>query len=71
MADPVKSDMVYFDVILCMDLLHACYALMDHKTQVVEFQISNESVIELSSSSTVPKDHSISYLKERKFVSKG
>ena len=71
MADLVELDMVDFDVILGMDWLHACYASIDCRTRVVKFQILNEPVIEWSSSSAVPKGRFISYLKARKFVSKG
>ncbi|KAG5614600.1 hypothetical protein H5410_014424 [Solanum commersonii] len=33
MADLVELDMVEFDVILCMDWLHACYASVDCRTR--------------------------------------
>ncbi|WMV54457.1 hypothetical protein MTR67_047842 [Solanum verrucosum] len=42
-----------------------------NRTRVVKFQIPNESVIEWSSSSVVPKGRFISYLKARTLVSKG
>ncbi|KAH0661984.1 hypothetical protein KY284_026915 [Solanum tuberosum] len=71
MDDLVELDMVDFDVILGMDWLHACYASVDCKTRVVKFQFPNERVLEWKSSSTVHKDHFISYLKARKLVSKG
>ena len=32
MADLVELDMVDFDVILCMDCLHVCYASVDCRT---------------------------------------
>ncbi|KAH0705892.1 hypothetical protein KY285_010419 [Solanum tuberosum] len=70
MADLVELDMVDFDVILGMDWLHACYASVDCRTRVVKFQFPNEPVIELKSSSAVPKGRFISYLKARKLVSK-
>ena len=71
MDDLLEVDKVYFDVILGMDFLHACYASIDCRTRVVNFQIPNEPVIEWSSSSAVPKCRFISYLKTRKLVSKG
>ena len=49
-ADLVELDMVEFDVILGMDWLHACYASIEGRTRVVRFQISNDPVIECSSS---------------------
>ena len=55
MVDLVELNMVDFDVILGMNLIHACYASIDCRTRVVKFQIPNESVIEWASSSAVPK----------------
>ena len=37
MADLVELDMVDFDVILGMDWLHACYASINCRTQIVKF----------------------------------
>ncbi|KAG5610927.1 hypothetical protein H5410_022208 [Solanum commersonii] len=71
MADIVELDVVDFDVILGMDRLHACYASIDCRTQVVNFQFPNEPFIEWKSSSAVPNGRFISYLKVRKLVSKG
>ncbi|KAG5572887.1 hypothetical protein H5410_062653 [Solanum commersonii] len=71
MVDLVELDIVDFDVILGMDWLHACYASIDYRTQVIKFQFPNEPVIEWSSSSIVPKGHFISYLKERKLSFEG
>ena len=62
--------MVDFDFILRMDGLNAFYGLMDCRTRVFEFQPPNESMLEWSNSSTMPKGVFISYLKERKLVSK-
>ena len=33
----VELDMFDFDVILCMDRLHACFASIDCRTRVVKF----------------------------------
>ncbi|KAH0776371.1 hypothetical protein KY290_007782 [Solanum tuberosum] len=71
MADLIELDMVDFDVILGMDWLHSCYASVDCRTQVVKFQFPNESVLEWSNSSAVPKGRFISYLKARMLVLKG
>ena len=59
MAYLVELEMVDFDVILGMDCLHADYASIECSTQVFKFQIPNEPVIGLSSSSTVPNGHFI------------
>ena len=37
MDDILEVDKVYFDVILGMDFLHACYASIDCRTRVVKF----------------------------------
>ncbi|KAH0739576.1 hypothetical protein KY290_038281 [Solanum tuberosum] len=67
-ADLVELDIVDFDVILGMDWLHACYALVDCSYRVVRFQFPNKPVLEWKSSSVVPKGHFISYLKARKMA---
>ena len=41
-ADLVDLPMHDFDVILCMDFLHSCYACMDCQTRVVRFHFPNE-----------------------------
>ena len=71
MLDLIELDMVDFDIILGMNLIHACYASIDCRTRVVKFQIPNESVIEWASSSVVTKGRFISYIKARELVSKG
>lgn len=50
MVDLVELDMVDSDVILGMDLLHTCYALIVCITRVLKMQIPNELVIQWSSS---------------------
>ena len=69
MADLVELDMVDFDVILGMDWLYACYESIDCRTRVVKFQITNEPVIECSSSSVVPKSRFVLCLKATKLFS--
>ena len=66
----MELDIVDFYVILGMDWLDACYVLIDCRTRVIKFDIPNEPVIEWTSSSAMPKGHFISYLMERKLVSK-
>lgn len=71
LMDLTELDMLDFDVILGMDWLHSCYVPFDCKTQKVNFQFSNEPVIEWEGSSLVPKVRFISYLRTRKLISKG
>ena len=54
MVDLVELNMVDFDVLLNMDLFHACYALIDYRTRVVKFQFPKESVIKWTSNSLLP-----------------
>ena len=51
--------MVDFDVILGMVLLHVSYASIECRTRVFKFQIPNELVNTVSSSSEVPNGHII------------
>ena len=37
LADLVELEMVDFDVVLRMDWLHSCYALVDCRTRIVRF----------------------------------
>ena len=60
--DLVELDRVEFDVIIGMDWLHVCYALVDCRTQVVKFLFPKDPVIEWKSCSRVPKGLFISYL---------
>ena len=63
--------MVDFDVILGMDWLHSCYALVDCRTRIVHFQFPDEPILEWKGSSLAPMGRFISYLKARKMISKG
>lgn len=40
--DLVKHDMIDFDVILIMDWIDSCYALIDRRPHVVKFQFQTE-----------------------------
>ena len=46
MADFIMLNMVEFDVILGMDWLHAYYATIDCRTQVVKFRTPNKLFLE-------------------------
>ena len=41
----VELDMLDFDIILGMDLLHACFTSIDCRTRMVRFNFPNEPLI--------------------------
>ena len=45
-VDLVELDMLDFDVILGMDLLHACFDSINCRTRVVKFQFPNDTILE-------------------------
>ncbi|XP_070007577.1 uncharacterized protein [Nicotiana sylvestris] len=51
-ADLIELKMVDFDVIMGMDWLSSCYAILDCHTKIVRFQFPNEEVLEWKGSST-------------------
>ena len=60
-----------FDVILGVDWLHACFASIDCRTQVVKFQFPNEHVLDKKGGNLAPKIRIISWLKAFKMISTG
>ena len=44
-VDLLELDIVDFDVIMGMDLLHACFASIDYRTSVSKFQFPNEHIL--------------------------
>ena len=54
-----------------MDWLQSYYASVDCKTKIVHFQFSNEPILEFKGINLVPMGRFISYLKDRKMISKG
>ncbi|WMV38342.1 hypothetical protein MTR67_031727 [Solanum verrucosum] len=70
-ADLVELEMIDFDVILGMDWLHSCYALVDCRTRIVRFQFPDEPILEWKGSSLALMGRFISYLKARKMISTG
>ena len=45
-ANLVELEMTNFDVILDMDWLHSCYATIDYRNRIVQFQFPNEPALE-------------------------
>ncbi|XP_070051770.1 uncharacterized protein [Nicotiana tomentosiformis] len=63
--------MVDFDVIMGMDWLSSCYAMLDCRAKIVRFQFPNEEVLEWKGSSASLVGKFISYLKAQQMISKG
>jgi len=63
--------MVDFDVIMGMDWLSSCYAVLDCHAKIVRFQFPNEEVLEWKGSSASLVGKFISYLKATKIINKG
>ncbi|XP_070029560.1 uncharacterized protein [Nicotiana sylvestris] len=70
-ANLFELEMVDFDVIMGMDWLASCYANVDCRMKMVRFQLLGEPVIKWKGNIAMPKGRLISYLKERKMISKG
>ena len=71
LSNLVELEMVDFDVILSMDWLHSCYALVDCRTRVFRFYFLDEQILKMKGSYLAPMGQFISYLKAIKMISKG
>ncbi|XP_070029727.1 uncharacterized protein [Nicotiana sylvestris] len=63
--------MVDFDMIMGMDWLSSCYAMLDCHAKIVKFQFQNEEVLEWKGSSASLVGKFISYLKAQRMIGKG
>ena len=70
-VDLVELDILDFDILLCMDWLHACFASIDCRTRVVRFNLPNEPVVDWKGKNSIPRGRIISYLKTCKMISNG
>ncbi|XP_070031959.1 uncharacterized protein [Nicotiana tomentosiformis] len=70
-ADLIMLEMVDSDVILSMDWLSSCYAMLDCRAKIVRLQFPNEEVLEWKGSSASLVGKFISYLKAQRMIGKG
>nr|XP_009793995.1 PREDICTED: uncharacterized protein LOC104240808 [Nicotiana sylvestris] len=70
-ADLVELEMLDFDVIMGMDWLESCYAIVGCRTKIVSFEFPGEPVLEWKGDAVTPRGRFISYLKARRMISKG
>ncbi|XP_070019392.1 uncharacterized protein [Nicotiana sylvestris] len=70
-ADLIELEMVDFNVIMGMDWLSSCYAMLDCHAKIVRFQFPNEEVLEWKGSSASLVGKFISYLKAQRMIGKG
>ena len=65
----VEIDMVDFDVIMGMDWLASCYAMVEFRTQIVHFHFPKEVFLESKGNIGALRGKFISYNKENKMRS--
>ncbi|XP_070015250.1 uncharacterized protein [Nicotiana sylvestris] len=70
-AELIELEMVDFNVIMGMDWLSSCYAMLDCHAKIARFQFSNEEVLKWKGSSTSLVGKFISYLKAPRMIGKG
>ncbi|XP_070006582.1 uncharacterized protein [Nicotiana sylvestris] len=71
LADLVELEMLDFDVIMGMDWLAACYAMVDCRARTARFYFPGEPVLEWVGNTGTPRGSFISYLKARKMIAGG
>ncbi|XP_049387783.1 uncharacterized protein LOC125852068 [Solanum stenotomum] len=71
LADLVEIEMVDFNVIISMDWLASCYAMVDCQTKMVHFHFPKEAVLQWKGNIGAPRGKFISYIKAKKMMYKG
>ena len=70
LANLVELEVVDFDVIMGMDWLASCYAMVDCRNKIVHFQFLKEVVLELKGNIGAPRGKFICYPKEKRLFQK-
>ena len=71
LADLIELEMVDFDVIMGMDWLASCYAMVDCQAKKVSFHFTYMTIFEWKGNVGAPRGKFIPYLKAREMIPKG
>ncbi|XP_070018211.1 uncharacterized protein [Nicotiana sylvestris] len=71
LADLIVLDMIDFDMLMGMDWLSSCYAIVDCHAKIVKFEIPNEPSFILRGSQVPKTCKIISFMKSQRLLKKG
>ncbi|XP_070011557.1 uncharacterized protein [Nicotiana sylvestris] len=71
LADLIVLDMIEFDVLMGMDWLSSCYAIVDCHAKIVKFDIPNKPSFILRGSQVLETYKIISFMKAQRLLKKG
>lgn len=71
LANLIILDMIDFDVLMGMDWLSTCYAIVDCHAKIVRFEMPNEPIFILKGDQVLEVGKIISLIKAQKLLSEG
>ncbi|XP_070002002.1 uncharacterized protein [Nicotiana sylvestris] len=71
LADLIVLDMIDFDMLMGMDWLSSCYAIVDCHAKIVKFEIPNEPSFILRGSQVSETCKIVSFMKAQRLLKKG
>ncbi|XP_070022531.1 uncharacterized protein [Nicotiana sylvestris] len=71
LADLIVLDMIDFDMLMGMDWLYSCYAIVDCHAKIVKFEIPNEPSFILRGSQVLETCKIVSFMKAQRLLKKG